>query len=80
MGWVWKVNIKQFLSEKTDKKTMQDCYKNVNTELKKVPFPTPQAWHRYAKLAIAQEDVNIFNMGMNALYDWADEHRVWMGI
>ncbi len=80
MAWNHTVNIKKFLSDREDVEAIKECYANINKELKKVPIPLPSAWHKYAKLAIDTEDVTLFNLGMNALYDWADTHRVWMGI
>lgn len=78
--WIHKVNIKRFLSDDTDVEAIKRAYEGITKELKTVPMRLPPAWHRYAKLAIETKDVNVFNLGMAALYDWADEHRVWMGV
>ena len=79
MNWIHRVNIKRFLGEGTDKASIQKAYDGITKELRQVPLPLPPEWHRYAKLAVREEDVNLFNLGMSALYDWADQNRVWMG-
>lgn len=83
--WDYKINIKQHLSEGVDKASMEKSMNGIRAELSGLPYgltahPSVKRFFHYAKLAIDQEDVNIFNLGMDSLYDWADEYRIWLGI
>lgn len=77
--WNYSVNIKQFLGGESAEE-MQATYDNIVKAIKHVPSILPRTFHHYCKLAVKQEDVNIFNLGLAALYDWADEERVWLGL
>ena len=79
-NWAYKVNIKQYLSEEETKEAMQRVYNGVSAETRGLPIPPPTQFDKYAKLAIKNNDINLFNqMAMNSLYDWADHYRVWLG-
>lgn len=82
--WDYKINIKQYLSEGEDKASMEKAMNGIRAELSALPcgltaHPKVKSFFHYAKLAIEQEDVKIFNLGMDALYDLADEYRIWLG-
>lgn len=80
MAWRYKINIKPFLTEDESLEAIKAAYDGVTKELKKVPIPAPRSWKRYAEMAIKEEDFNIFNMALDALYNWADHERIWMGM
>lgn len=79
MNWKYKVNIKKYLSDGEDVAAIQRAYDGIVKELEILPFPYPQAFDRFSKIALEQEDVEIFNLGMNHLYDWADSRGIWLG-
>lgn len=84
--WRYKINIKQHLGEGETKAAMQKSLDGILSELKKLPPGLTEHGHgviqfkRDAELAIEKEDVRIFNLGMDALYDWADSERIWCGL
>lgn len=80
MKWRYKVNIKQFLNEDESKESIEQAYNGINKELEQIPFAPPFQWDHYSEMAIEQGDVNLFNMGLNFLYDWADQKRIWLGM
>ena len=77
--WIHKVNIHQHLGEGEDRESIESAYAGICDELKNVPGPQPSEFHRRANQAIELEDVEIFNLGMAHLYDWADDNRIWLG-
>lgn len=80
--WRYRLNIKPFLGDDDDRATFEAAYNGIKAELAKLPpgLHAPDAFDEYAKLAIEREDADIFNLGLDALYDWADEERIWMGV
>lgn len=79
-GWAHKVNIKQFLTEDA---VTEEIGQNVVAELKKAdPFQGEDAADiLYDLLDAAKEgDTELFNYMLDAVYDYADEHRVWLGL
>lgn len=77
--WAYKVNIKQYLGGESAEE-MRATYESIVKEMEPLPVNLPDGFHHYAELGIKQDDVNIFNLGLAALYDWADEERVWLGL
>ncbi len=80
-NWAYKINIKQFLTDEETKEAMQRAYDGIMKETARaILLPKPEKFEKYAKLAIEQNDIELFNnMALNALYDWADHWRVWLG-
>lgn len=76
--WKYSVHVHGVIQHGETVEDMQATYDGLNRVLAHIPVALPERWHHYAKLGIEQEDVVIFNLGMAALYDWADEHRVWL--
>jgi hypothetical protein len=40
----------------------------------------PDKFHARARQAISADDADIFDLALEALYSWADEERIWLGI
>lgn len=84
-NWNYRINITRHLSELEDRDSMQKSFSGILDELKTLPpgllnSPGVNRFKKDAQLAIEKEDVRIFNIGMDALYDWADEERIWTGL
>ncbi len=77
--WNYKLKIKQHLGEEETVQAMQAALDGITKELRAVPVAPPEKFFGYAKLAIREDDIQVFNLGMDALYDWGDTHRIWLG-
>lgn len=78
MAWKATVNIKDVL---TDEETPEAIKRAADAIIKRLPG----APHRLIMKArgMANEDPEtallVFNEGLNRVYDWADQNRIWLG-
>ncbi len=80
-NWRWKCDIKKFLSDDESPEAMEDTYAKITEALRKhVPLSLPMEWRHFTKIGIREKSVEIWNIGLDRLYDWADRHRIWLGI
>jgi hypothetical protein len=81
--WKCRINIKQYLGEGEDIAAIKQANAGIKRELEKLPMRlravVPRKFYRRLDQAVKMEDVEIFNLGLEMLYDWADEAGVWMG-
>ena len=77
--WNYKISIKQYLTEDETVEAMEAALKGITRMLTLVPIKPPEQFFKRAKLAIREDDIGVFNLAMDVLYDWGDENRVWLG-
>jgi hypothetical protein len=83
VNWKCRINIKQYFGEGEDIAAIKQANAGIKRELEKLPMrlraAVPQKFYLRMDQAVKMEDVEIFNLGLETLYDWADEAGVWMG-
>ena len=76
--WLKKVQIRDLLTEGQDAETIKTAADGI---IARLPSEAPTSRLTKAK-NIADQDPEtallVFNDGMNRIYDWADERRVWL--
>lgn len=80
MKWKYKIDIKQYINDDCSIEGMQQAYTGITKELEQIPLPTPAMWTHYTKMALEYGDINIFNLALDSLYNWADSHKIWLGM
>jgi len=75
-GWLQKVNIKQFLTdEDVDEQKARQIGLNIYNYLVSFLPYYPDRVEFFSTMN--QEEIN---KALTHLYDWADAHRVWLGL
>lgn len=81
MNWLYKINIKQYLGEKTNPAAVVKAKREIIRELKTImPFNT---WPEGQELVRKLDGVftcDSFNRVLSLIYDFADRERIWLGI
>ena len=83
MTWRYSINVKQYLRQEDPVSLVAA---NVQRELQRLPGTLrAQSWAfddiiTGFEEAGEENDVELFDNALADLYDWADEHRVWLGL
>lgn len=85
--WKYKLNIKQYLSDREDREAVELAARCCITELKKIHKPFCEDLD-YEDIVYEFEEIAAntnttcedFNYALERLYDWADDRRVWLGL
>ncbi len=77
--WKTTVTIKDLLGSDESLEAITAAYTGIVERFKPTGLRLPAQFHKRAKQAIKDGgDTPIFNLGMDALYDWADRERIWL--
>jgi hypothetical protein len=77
MQWYETINIKPFLDE--ENLTIKERAEKMSAKLLKSHFRTSILEELCQDLCNAKS-VKAFDAVLNRIYDWADSHKVWLGI
>lgn len=85
MDWLYKINIKQFLSDNDSDEEVKRIAPLVAKELRKAaPFREDYPHSDLGATRVSDlehsEDAEGFNEALENIYNYADDHAVWLGI
>ena len=85
--WIHKINIKPYISDRTDRAAIVAACKGVLRELDRIAVAFKEGGAlgdimREFQAVLDDEEAGIdeFNDVLEWLYDWADANRVWLGL
>lgn len=76
--WQKTVEIKDVLD--LENNSLEQIYLQIVLRFEAEHVVIPESFHDRARQAVSLDDVDVFDIALEKLYEWADAKRIWLGV